>query len=362
VRQVEDVFQQAMGRCLQLQVEATVLPLSSGFDSRRILAALIHRKVDFQALTCRVFQKKDRDLDARFAHEMAREFGFSHAIVEPDSPEQYASDDCARRILVDAETVEHTWALRVMQALPRRPSLFFDGIAGDILGNPVGWSVHFGLAEGNRAPAAEIDGIADHCITNTIDSILRRGPWPEASEVREDLKAYLRPLLPRQNITEIAFLLFRQRRAVALWSQQLLPAGHVVVCPYLDLDYLRLLLDFSPEDKRTTWFQRACLREFWPAFYKYPGNRDVPSDLPEGSPRIRHDWTVSCHEQLQTEIEIHDGLRLLHSLTNVKGHLALMLSKVSRGMALRTSWFLHRLMELVSREVRRKACWHLESR
>jgi hypothetical protein len=142
----------------------------------------------------------------------------------------------------------------------------------------------------------------------------------------------------------------------------LLPAGHVVVCPYLDLDYLRLLLDYSSAEKCATWFQRACLREYWPAFYKYPGNRDVPNDLPEGSPRTRHDWTVSCHERLQLEIEAHDGMRLLHSLTSGKGQLALTLSKFSRGMALRTSWFLHCLMELVSREVRRGACWHLESR
>jgi hypothetical protein len=43
VAEVEETFQQAMSRLLQLQAGSTVLPLSSGFDSRRILAAMIKR-------------------------------------------------------------------------------------------------------------------------------------------------------------------------------------------------------------------------------------------------------------------------------------------------------------------------------
>ena len=97
-----------------------------------------------------------------------------------------------------------------------------------------------------------------------FDSVLRSKVWPSVEEVRQEVKAYLGSFVPRDNVGELAFLLLRQRRAISPWSQQLLPPGHVAVCPYLDFDYLRLLLDFSSVSKHAKKFQRACLREFWP--------------------------------------------------------------------------------------------------
>jgi len=354
---VEKAFQQAMDRCLQLENRSIVLPLSSGHDSRRILAAMIHRRVDFRAYTCRVFQKQHRDLDARFAAEMAWDLGFSHTIIEPSSPEEYAADDRARRVLVDAETNEHTWVFPLMRSLPRHPSLFFDGIAGDVLGSPVGWSVVFGLRDVCRSPEDEIEAIANQCITDVFNSLIHPGRWPTLQEVREDIKTYLKALLPRRNLDEIAFLFLRQRRSTSLWSQHLLPAGHVVVCPYLDLDYLRVILDFNPADKRATVFQRRCLKDFWPQYSRYSGNRDIPDDLPPGAPEFENKRILHCHERLREEIEASQGMHLLSGSLSAKGRLALELSKRRQAIALRTSWFLNPLMELVSRQVRANDCW-----
>jgi hypothetical protein len=357
VGEVEEALDLAISRCLKLQIGGAVLPLSSGFDSRRILAIMLKRGKDFQAITCRTYQKGHRDLDARFASEMARDFGFAHEIVEAESNEQYVSDDMVRRRLVDAETRDHSWAVRVMKALPARPSLFFDGIAGDILGDPVGWSMHVGLKVDARSEDAEVDAIANHSIGNAFDSVLRPSLWPSVEDLRQEVKAYLGSFVPRNNVGELAFLLLRQRRAISLWSQQLLPPGHVVVCPYLDLDYLRLLLDFSSVSKHAAKFQRACLREFWPELYRYPGSRDVPEDLPPGSPELEDSRSLNCYGPMRDAVKAYDGMRQLNELLTVKGRLALRISDWSRAVQIRASWYLHPLMELVARQAESRSCW-----
>jgi hypothetical protein len=361
IGEVEEVFQQAVSRALKLDVGGTTLPLSSGFDSRRILAGLLKRSVEFQAMTCRVFQKGRRDLDARFASEMARDFGFAHAVVAPTSDEQYVSDDRIRRLLVDAETREHTWAVRIMQALPRRPSVFLDGIGGDILGDPVGWSAHAGLSVATRSPDEDLEEIASRTITGGFDSIFHPKRWPAAADLRVELKAYLRPYCPRDNLAELAFLLLRQRRTIAVWSQQLLPAGHVSVCPYLDLDYLRLLLGFSSSTKHATKFQRACLREFWPELYKYRGNRDVPEELEPESGDPDRERTRRCYAAMVEELEGRQGMTMLRDLLTPRARAMLGLSRWNATIRDRSLWYLQPLVELVSRQVRLASCWVVRS-
>jgi len=357
VAEVEEAFQRSVDRCLHLQTGSVVLPLSSGFDSRRILAGLLHRKVDFQALTCRLLQREHRDLDGRFASQMARDFGFPHAVVDSDSVEQYVAEDRARRILVDGETTEHTWAVRLMKSLSPRPSIFLDGIGGDILGDPVGWSVHAGLAIEQRPQEHELQEVADLSITGVLDPTLRRGQWPGTLELRDDLTTYLRGFLPRENIGEVAFLLLRQRRAIAVWSQQLLPPGVVAACPYLDLDYLRLLLGFTSAGKHETSFQRACLRTFWPQLYKYPGTRDIPADLPPGSPTFVNERIAGCHAAMRHEIRDGGGMAMLEELLSARGRCVLEVARRSPAMAIRAGWYLTPLLQLVSRQVRVRACW-----
>jgi hypothetical protein len=357
VGEVEEVFQESMRRCLQLRTDGAVLPLSSGFDSRRILGTLLARGVEFSAVTARIFQKEYRDLDARFAGDMARTFGFPHTVVQMDALADYVADDRVRRCLIDAESQMHTWAIRVMQWLPRRPSLFFDGIGGDILGDPVGWSVLFGLAVAPRSPEEEVEAIVTHTTSRVADSVLRRRRWPDVEVVRDDLRAYLRPFRAWPNVGELAFLLLRQRRAISIWSQQMVPPGHVVVCPYLDLDYLRLLLGFRSTEKHATKFQRACLRAFQPELYRFPGNRDIPADLPPGSPALYVERAVRCQAALHEEIDAGGASAFMAELFTIKRRALLHLSRHSRVIAERSVWWLNPVMELVARQMTTPPVW-----
>ncbi|HKE95980.1 MAG TPA: asparagine synthase-related protein [Povalibacter sp.] len=351
IAEVERSFQQAMDRCLGLQNLQALLPLSSGHDSRRMLAALVQRGSPFHALTARVFHK-GRDLDARYAAEMARDFGVQHTIVEPADARQFAIQDKVRRLLTDAESGMHSWVPGLMRGLPASGTMVFDGIAGDILGNP-----GFRIPQLYRSPASDIEIILDVSVPNAFGHLLSPDSWPTAAQVREDLRSYLQTLPQRINLAEFAFILLRQRRATAPWSQQLLPPGHVPVCPFLDLDYIRLLLSFVPQDKHATILQRRCLAEFWPQFYRYPGTRDIPPDSVRRSARVDDEENLACLRALRAEIDSAGARQELSVLLSTYGRIAQRGSRLSRHVALRTGWQFQPLMELVARQVTRRDCW-----
>lgn len=354
IAEVERVFNEAMERCLALTGLEVLLPLSSGHDSRRILAALLQSGRAFESVTCRVFHQ-GRDLDARFATEMARDLKLHHRIVEPAPPARYAEEDRVRQVLTDAETGMHSWVPRLMAELPDTPVMLLDGIAGDILGNP-GFRIP-GLYESH---ARDIEIILDASLPGAFDALLARDAWPDAADVRDDLRSYLLSLPQRVNLAEFAFILLRQRRTTAPWSQQLLPPGHVAVCPFLDLRYLRLLLSFVPADKHATVLQRRCLAEFWPDLYRYPGTRDIPADARARARRVDDELLIACARRTLTELQRQDGLPRLAALLSARGRAALLASRISRRMTVRTAWHLGTLEELVLRELGRTHGWTTE--
>lgn len=362
ISNVEDAFRQAVDRCLGLRAGRVVLPLSSGFDSRRILTALHARDADFEAVSARVFNRGRRDLDARFATEMAHDFGFPHKVVEPSALQQFLQDDRARRLLVDSHTIDHTWAVGLMRALPTEPGVMLDGVAGDVLGDPVGWLAHARVSIEGRTSDEDVEVIASSAISDVFDDVLNLEGWPPPGDVRADLAGYLRQFAPRENLAELTFLLLRQRRAIALWSQQLLPPGHTVVYPYLDLDYARLMLTFTSTGKHATSFQRACLREYWPEFLAYPGTRDIP-DWVEPAPAEFERRRIAGRERaLRGEIGAAGAMPFLRSLLSMRKRAVLFLAGNSEAVANRASWYLLPLLELVARHATARPCWTVSGR
>lgn len=353
-QEVEDQFQVAMTRCLRINNGNATLPLSSGHDSRRILASLLKRGTEFASLTVRVYQKDFRDLDAVFASRMAADFRFPHAVIEQATTTQYIEDDRNRRLLTDSETMSHTWALRLIDSLPNHPSVIWDGVLGDILGNP-----GFRMPGMYKSPAEDLALILDECISEAYDKVLCRDLWPTAQAVREDMAEYLKPFSLRYNMAEFAFMLLRQRRSTSLWSQQLMPAGHVVVCPYLDLDYISLLLEFDPNEKHMAIFQRECLRRFWPQFAKYSGNRDIPEDVPPGNARTAVRRDLACLHAICDDLRRHgrlkDAFRLLHWRKKVP--LGLVRYGVGGGRLFPKTWGGYEVLELIARDLDGGSCW-----
>jgi hypothetical protein len=315
-----------------------------------MLASLIDRRADFDAVTCRVFHR-GRDLDATYAMQMARDFGFPHRIVEPPQPERYVEYDVGRRRLLDGESFGHTWALALNEALPARPCTLLDGLAGDILGNP-----GFRIPTLYRTPREDIETMIGASVPDAFARVLAAS-WPGADEVRTLLRDYLGTLPQRVNLAEFAFILLRIRRSTALQALPLLPPGALALFPFLDLDYVRLLFEFVPNDKHRTILQRRCLAEFWPEYYKYPGTRDIPADAITRPDDVDRETTLLCFAAVLKEIESGGGLPDLRALLSLRGRLGFEAARRSRAVALRAHWYCGPLAELVAREVVREPCW-----
>ena len=349
---VEECFQTSISRCIGLSDAKPILPLSSGHDSRRILASLVHQEVEFESFTVRVQQKEFRDLDATFAAAMAADFDFPHSVVELADPAAFVADDTDRRILTDSESGWHTWVLSLIRALPAEPGIIFDGILGDILGNP-GFRMPGMYASNDK----DLETIVNKVVSDDYDSVLAAAHWPSAEDVRNEIRNYLQPFMHRFNMAEFAFILMRQRRNTALWSQQIMPAGHIVACPYLDLDYISKLLEFSPAEKHEAVFQRQCLQRFWPEFAKYPGNRDIPPSMSSGDPSQVMKRDLECFKQVCDEVISGDRLRETMRQLTFRRKLALRVSRWQKDATVRWSWGVHRLLELQAREANRHPCW-----
>jgi hypothetical protein len=109
-----------------------------------------------------------------------------------------------------------------------------------------------------------------------FDNVLSEGAWHTAEQVREDLRNYLSRFNDRPNAGELSSCCLPAaccRPVVPALS----PPGVLPLYPYLDPDYLSLLLSISSSDKQAR-HPAPCLREFWPNFAQYPGTRDIPAD------------------------------------------------------------------------------------
>lgn len=355
ISEVEESFQEALSRCVKIKNEHFFLPLTSGYDSRRILAGLIDKKITFESATVRVFQKQYRDLDAHFASAMAKEFGFSHRVIEARDIEEYVSHDYQRRILLDTESYDHSWALALMHSLPQYPTTFIDGLGGDALGE-TGFDRISGL---HIKPENDKFIIAGRVINNDFDTILHSGKWPSSSDIRRELIDYIATLGSGMNQAELAFLLLRTRRSIAIWAQQMLPAGHLVVYPYLDLDYVKTLLSYHPADKLSESFQMLCLKQYWHRYFSYPGSRAIPPDMPPGSPFFENAKKVACFQKLRHELKEHHGISLFKSLLTTKANIRFWIAKNNACMALNRMWAYKGLMELIVRETQKTTCWEI---
>src|SRR4029453_2651088 len=111
-----------------------------------------------------------------------------------------------------------------------------------------------------------------------------------------------------------------------------LPPGALVLFPFLDLDYVRLLFEFVPNDKHRTILQRRCLAEFWPDYYRYPGTRDVPADAVTRPDDVDRESTLLCFAGLIGEIAARAGLGDVRALLNLRGAFGFEAARRSRGV------------------------------
>ncbi len=354
VREVEESFQNAMDRCLRLPAAQRILPLSSGYDSRRILAALQSRQTSFKALTLRIIQKGHRDLDATWASAMARAFGFDHNVIELADPLQYADDDSLLRSLTDSQTTEHSWIMPLMRHLPPESALIFDGLGGDIF-NTTGYEIRemYACAEEQRLPLVA----GWHFGPGELDHNLSPALWPGISELRGHLEEYVADLPYGKNRGDYIYLRMRARHSTGLWSHTVVPAGHVAVHPYFDLDCASVALKYDPLDKIERFLQDRCLARFWPEYHVYPGSRRVPADATPGDGALLQKIQATCLRQLFAEVGAGPWYGDLRRWLSPRGYALMFAAAHNESIGQRVNWWMRPLLSLKARERNCRPCW-----
>ena len=356
LQEIENCFQNSIDRCLRLPTRRKILPLSSGYDSRRILAALMSRKVSFDTRTVRVLNKKLYDIDGYWADVMAREIGFSHEIIEMPCIEEFVANDQLRRVLTDSEVIEHTWIMQLTQTLPNESSLLFDGCGGDIFNN-----TGYAIRELYTCPDDEkLQIIARRLIPGTCSLNLLSSRWPTVEQMRAHVVEYLSNLPNGKLRADLAFVLLRARRGTGTWSQTMVPAGHVAVLPYFDLDYVRLTLRFDPLEKIDRFIQDRCLAEFWPDYYAYPGTRRMPPNCKQADQSLLIASRIGCLRKLFSETEQVFSGRKTREWLSLRGMAAVLAAAYSDRVALRAHWWLYPLLSALARHNTTAKCWKIE--
>lgn len=339
---VEDAYLAAMERCLRLDVGEVTLPFSSGFDSRRFFGTFFRKKIPFKAVTCQTFHRKkgrDYDIDSFFAPKIAAAFGVECELVRAVPPIELEADAARRQALIGTETFMHGWAMPFMRWLARRPpSLIFDGLAGDTFGNS-GYEID-GLHE---TPEKDYQLVLKRTTRPfALDQL--SSLFPTVDTLRARYRGFLDQFAPTMNLAEMAFLQARTRRCISPWITMMHPPGHVVVFPYCDLEFALATLQYHPAEKYKYFFQKECLRRFYPEFYDFKGSRNLPSDHPP------LDADVSLANDRAEERYAYGaagGVRAALKYLSLPNRLLLLGSRLMPNLRRRRDWLFRPLLLLV---------------
>lgn len=338
---VEDAYAAGMEKLLALG-ETRTLPFSSGYDSRRFFATMMEKKAAFKAVTCQTFHRKkgrDYDIDSFFAPKIAAEFGVDCELVRASSPDEYAADSRRRMSLIGTESFMHGWAVPFMTWLAKQPmSIVFDGLAGDTLGNS---GYEFDGLHGSAAGDIEIL-MKETVDVKKFDEL--SGLFPAAAQYQQQYRAHLERYPKNLNGAELAFLQGRTRRCISPWITMMHPPGQVVVFPYYDLRFVLATLRYDPAEKYKWFFQKECLKRSYPAYFDFPGSRNMPAEMAP-MPQAQSDAMDAQAQQFV----YGDTAAVLGTLKYLAlpNKVLLLLSTVLRPLRNRRSWLFVPLMLLV---------------
>lgn len=339
--EVEQAYVRAMDRCIELS-ENYILPLSSGYDSRRFFATLVKKGLEFNAVTCQTFHRKkgrDYDIDSFFAPKIAKSFNVECAVVKASSPKKMVSDGKKRQHLIGTETFMHGWAVPFMEWLSKQtPSIVFDGLAGDTFGNS-GYEIT-GLHENPKKDKELI--LKEIVNTGFFKNFSSR--FPSYSDLQKKYSAFIDKFPANLNQAEWAFLQARTRRAISPWITMMHPPGHVIVFPYCDIDFVRATMRYHPAEKYKWFFQKECLRRFYPEFFNFHGSRNLPIDHPAIEESVSR-----AMNSLENDIFYRNWKLKFRSLKylSLKNKVLLLASPLLPAIIFKRKWLFTPLLSLV---------------
>ncbi len=275
MRESERALSKSIDRCAALNFGKQVLPLTSGSDSRRILAHLMDQNIDFEATTVRMPEPTGEDVDAALAELIAKDHNFKHTILEMPSAEQWSKDEQQKIFCFDAQAGAHTWSVDFFRHYHDQQICFYDGVGGDV----------YSIWPWDH----EVETIDN--VPHKIPFFMNAESFPAIEMVGWRIKDLQMPVSYGDNRALITSILMATKNRTIFWAQQQTKPGQITVCPYFDLDYIEVMLRYIVDEYEDTYPQQMILKEFWPDLAEYPNSRDFEEDvifkeIPQGMNKI----------------------------------------------------------------------------
>ena len=259
----EQFFSSAMKRCQNVHFGDIILPLSSGYDSRRIFAHLEENKTLFQTCTVQTLLESGEDVEADCATQITHDFNIRHKLLKYPSPHQWHEDDIQRIFSMDGQCHDHTWSVPLFTHYHKTACCIYDGIGGDVFG------FH----------SQKFKNHVEKIIPHEMPRVLNKALFPDFRTIREKFVKLKGERRDDYNQGILNFVLWQTRKSSSTWSQQQAKPGHIILCPYFDLDYIETMLRFSVKDSEEDRPQKVILYKFWPKLASYAGTREMPKSV-----------------------------------------------------------------------------------
>lgn len=348
---IDALFRQAVDRCLALDYGRPVLALSGGLDSRRVLAKLLAAGERPTAVTVRVLQKGNRDLDAPCAQRIAHACGLEHELVELPDPGGYARDNELRRQVLGAETHQHAWVISLHRSLPGDVAIVFNGFLGDSVDeSKPAWENMF------VDPGRDIECFVEMLSTSPFARLLSPPMDERAEDLANVVRDYLAPYAELRYAGDLAHIVLRGRRATALNTQFFYPRN-LEAKPFIDLDYLRAVLDIDPRAKTNPQFRRNLLADYHPELANFRSSADYNARVNGAptNPQTRRDQAYVTHisRDLPWSVQ-HQRMR---TLLSPRGRALATLTRLAPAAARRWYWAIGPLFEAALHRERTPVVW-----
>lgn len=256
----EKSFSVAMKRCQDINFGDVILPLSSGYDSRRIFAHLNASQTPFSACTVQSLLEGGDDVEADCAIKITHDFNIDLTLFKYPPQEEWLKNDIQRIFSLDGQCQDHTWSVPTFTHYQKQKCCFYDGTGGDIFGFN-DWVFR---------------GHLEKIIPTMLPSILNKKAFPSFDILKQRLLKYKTNIPQSFNNNMLTFVLWQTRNSSITWAQQQAKPGHLLIHPYFDLDYIDTMLRFANEDQVVNRPQKAILYKYWPKLASYQGTREMP--------------------------------------------------------------------------------------
>ncbi len=324
-------LESAINKCIKMQHGKTVIPLSGGHDSRRLFAHVVDSATAFETCTVRMTTATGEDLDLFYGIKIARDYNIDHVAIELPNKVEWKDNDIQRIYSMDGQSLVHTWSVSMFKHYSNEEISLYDGMGGDVFG-------FHGLI---------VNDDKDIKLPIAMPKQLKRDAFPSDEHISQQIIALKNSHAPGPNHGMLVFLEGQSRKSTCLWAQQQTRPGQLTIYPYLELDYVELMLQYSYKEKTYERNQLNIMKKYWPKLASYPSSRNIP----EGAKKINHIYRVNnryAMKQLLKESYSRNSSEFhFKSFLTWSARILLYCSQFSNYIEVKTKWWSRPITELV---------------